>query len=71
MWIGIFRCYYLKNKYIAAFGYLDEVTVFVEGSAGSWFFILFQHNNPQHRFHPKMCPYVDALNLKAIRVRSM
>lgn len=32
----------LKNKYIAVFGYLDEVTVFVEGSEGPDFFILFQ-----------------------------
>ena len=28
----------LLHKCIAAFSYLDEVTVFVEGSGGSWFF---------------------------------
>lgn len=53
MWIGIFRCYYLKNKYIAAFGYLDEVTVFVEGSGGSWFFHIVPAQPPLAPISPK------------------
>ena len=53
MWIGIFRCYYLKNKYIAAFSYLDEVTVFVEGSGGSWFFHIVPAQSPSAPLSPQ------------------
>lgn len=71
MWIGIFRCYYLKNKYIAAFSYLDEMTVFVEGSGGSWFFHIVPAQPPSAPLSPQNVSFMDALNLKATRVRSM